>query len=237
MISVEAIKAAQEELHANATNSIFYETWVYMNKACYYPTNPKYKFFGAKGCFVADEWRRYEGNFDGLYNFIAWSLDPRNCFYPNQGLSLKMIDSSKGFTPDNCIWVTPIIRENTRNDNLFLNYAGKSMTLAEFCRYHNFENHYIAHNKLVKKWDLIDIATVPLDNYDKESYYNNVEPKPQHDIVMPLCYPYGDMNDPRNWYGNEYWLRLQVKAGIAPPLYPPVDIRECFSYVRIYNKK
>lgn len=74
-----------------------------MKNRCYNPNDKDYKWYDAKGITIADEWLADHKV------FVAWAL--ANGF--REGLQLDRIDSSKGYTPDNCRWVTS--RVNTRN--------------------------------------------------------------------------------------------------------------------------
>lgn len=67
---------------------------------CYDTTYKSYRFYGALGITVCDEW---------LYNpesFETWSME--NGY--EDTLSIDRIDSSKCYSPDNCRWIT-------RNEN------------------------------------------------------------------------------------------------------------------------
>jgi len=67
-----------------------------MKQRCYNQNNSHYKWYGAKGITICDEWL---GN-NGLQNFISWSLEHGY----NENLSIDRIDSDKGYSPDNCQW-------------------------------------------------------------------------------------------------------------------------------------
>ena len=69
-------------------------------------TNPKcvgYKRYGARGITVCQEW------IDSPQAFVDWAL--ANGFSPE--LQIDRIDNNKGYSPDNCRWVTA--RDNIRN--------------------------------------------------------------------------------------------------------------------------
>lgn len=72
-------------------------------KRCYYPKNPSYRWYGAKGIGVCREWK---GN---PLLFLEWGL--MNGW--KHGLQIDRVDSTKDYSPDNCRFVTA--RENTLN--------------------------------------------------------------------------------------------------------------------------
>lgn len=82
------------------TGTRIYKTWSNMKQRCHNPNASKYNSYGGKGITVCEEWRN---NFKAFYN---WSME--NGY--NDNLTIDIIDSSKGYSPDNCRWIT--IKEN-----------------------------------------------------------------------------------------------------------------------------
>lgn len=70
-----------------------------MKHRCYNKNNPSYKFYGAKGITICDEWLNDENGFKNFYN---WSN--ANGYY--EGLSIDRIDNAKGYSPENCQWMS-----------------------------------------------------------------------------------------------------------------------------------
>ena len=74
-----------------------------MMERCTNPNCVGYKRYGARGITVCQEW------IDSPQAFVDWAL--ANGFSPE--LQIDRIDNDKGYSPDNCRWVTA--RENIRN--------------------------------------------------------------------------------------------------------------------------
>ena len=70
---------------------------------CANPNHIAYKKYGGRGITVCQEW------IDSPQAFVDWAL--ANGFSPE--LQIDRIDNDKGYSPDNCRWVTA--RENMRN--------------------------------------------------------------------------------------------------------------------------
>ncbi len=68
---------------------------------CYNPNDKDYKWYGGKGVRVYDEW------VENPQLFERWALS--NGY--DDSLSIDRIDSSKGYYPENCRWIT--MRENS----------------------------------------------------------------------------------------------------------------------------
>ena len=75
-----------------------YSIYSGMKQRCYNPNNQHYPWYGAKGITICDEWL---GD-NGLQNFFDWAL---NHGY-NENLTIDRLESDKGYSPENCQWVT-----------------------------------------------------------------------------------------------------------------------------------
>lgn len=72
-----------------------HEGWRGMRKRCNSPNDPAYRWYGAKGVKVCDEWNN---------SFKAFWRDMGPTYF--EGATLDRIDSKKGYNKDNCRWLT-----------------------------------------------------------------------------------------------------------------------------------
>jgi hypothetical protein len=86
--------------------SVLYMRWCHVKERCYNPNNKSYDRYGAKGITVCDEWHDFE-------NFQQWSL--ANGY--QEHLEIDRKDSSLGYTPDNCMWVTKLVNGRNRSNS------------------------------------------------------------------------------------------------------------------------
>jgi hypothetical protein len=84
-----------------------------------------YKYYGAKGIKVCDEWNSFPAFRDWAY---ANGYDENA---PKGQCTLDRINGDKNYSPDNCRWVTHKEQVRNTNANHFVTYHGETMTIAE----------------------------------------------------------------------------------------------------------
>lgn len=89
-------------------SSALYSVWRGMRNRCHDPKAQNYRFYGARGITVCDEWR------NSFPTFREWAL--ANGFEP--GLQLDRRDNEEGYSPDNCKWTIRL--HNLRNRRPYL---------------------------------------------------------------------------------------------------------------------
>lgn len=70
-----------------------------MISRCHNPLNKDYKYYGAKGVVVCNEWKSED---KGVIAFYEWA----NSNGYEEGLSVDRIDSNGNYEPNNCRWIT-----------------------------------------------------------------------------------------------------------------------------------
>nr|DAH21853.1 MAG TPA: PROTEIN/DNA Complex catalytic motif, Helix-turn-helix DNA [Caudoviricetes sp.] len=80
-----------------------YRIYYKMKERCYKPSNDNYKYYGGLGITICDEW------LNDFSAFAKWSIE--NGY--DEKLTIDRKDNTKGYSPDNCRWIT--IQEQQRN--------------------------------------------------------------------------------------------------------------------------
>ena len=88
------------------TNTRLHRTWNSMKQRCSNPKFKQYKDYGGRGITVCPEW----ASRDGFVSFAKWALE--NGF--REDLEIDRRDNDRGYSPDNCRWVTHKVNMNNR---------------------------------------------------------------------------------------------------------------------------
>lgn len=89
-------KTSQRTYKHGESGSKLYWIWSCMKQRCFNPNARAFKWYGAKGIKVCDEW------IHDFATFRKWAYD--NGYI--EGLSIDRIDSKKDYCPENCRWIT-----------------------------------------------------------------------------------------------------------------------------------
>lgn len=103
-------------------NTKLYGVWCAMKSRCSNPNDTHYKDYGERGIAVCNEWLN---DFQAFYD---WAISNG---YKN-GLEIDRKDNDKGYSPNNCRWVTRKENMNNTRENVFIAYNGETHTLSEW---------------------------------------------------------------------------------------------------------
>ncbi|MBQ7844982.1 MAG: hypothetical protein IJ392_02395 [Clostridia bacterium] len=131
------------------SRSRLYATWRGMRSRCEDPRHTKYRFYGGRGITVCEEWKDF-------LTFREWALSNG---YTDE-LTIDRIDSDKGYSPDNCRWLTMKEQANNRSSNRLLNYQGKQYTVAQFAEAFHLRYHTVM-NRIKAGWSPDKIIHTP----------------------------------------------------------------------------
>ena len=89
---------------------------------CHNARSTSYKDYGARGITVCDEWR------NNRKSFVDWALS--NGY--DKELSIDRIDNDKGYSPENCRWITRAAQQMNKRSNHCVEVDGESKTITEW---------------------------------------------------------------------------------------------------------
>lgn len=102
----------QKYIHHGMKGTKLYNVWKSMKRRCYNSSYKYYKDYGARGITICDEWLHH------FKQFYDWSMN--NCY--QEGLTIDRIDNDKGYSPDNCRWITNGEQQNNKRNSVRLEY-------------------------------------------------------------------------------------------------------------------
>jgi len=109
--------------HGHSSKKI-YSIYRAMRQRCYDDKSLMYHRYGGRGIKICDEWM------DSIDSFITWAT---NNGY-DESKEIDRADNEKGYSPDNCRFVTKIINANNTSKNVIIYVNGEYITIANAAR-------------------------------------------------------------------------------------------------------
>lgn len=142
-----------------------YRVWARIKGCTTSPTHQDYKFYGAKGVKVCDEWLM------SFSSFYEWAMSHGY----QSGLTIDRINSCGDYTPDNCRWITIQEQQRNRRDNHLITIKGVTKCLSEWCREYNINYATVlSRHKGGMSWKDAFSEPIHLTRKDNKSGYPGV---------------------------------------------------------------
>lgn len=102
------------------SNHPLHGVWFNMISRCKYPSSISYKYYGAKGVSVCDEWH------DNFKSFYDWAIENRW----EKGLHIDRFPDKKGnYCPSNCRITSAKENQRNRTSNTLLTIDNKTLPI------------------------------------------------------------------------------------------------------------
>ena len=152
---VKALKTTHGESNTN-----LYRVWNTMIQRCENPQSISFKNYGKRGIKVCNEWK------EGYIYFRNWAL---NNGYA-KGLSIERKDNNKGYSPQNCCFVTSLVNGNNKRKSRYWIVFGK-----KFISANQASKYYNVCKRTIRNWCLGNKRTnaLPLSNCSAIKKYGN----------------------------------------------------------------
>lgn len=149
--SCGCLKHRKHNTH-HLSNTRLYRIWSHIKRRCNDTKSEAYKYYGKRGITICNEWLDFT-------TFYKWAID--NGY--KDGLTIDRIDNNKGYSPDNCRWITRKKQANNRRSCLYFDYQGKTQNLMEWCN--ELDLDYKLVNSRIKKlgWDFEKAINTPVE--------------------------------------------------------------------------
>lgn len=100
-----------------------YNIWALMLQRCENPKSAQYNRYGGRGITVCSEWKDFK-------LFYEWAM--ANGY--KEDLTIDRRENDKGYSPDNCRWITMQAQKNNKSSNHLITYNGETHTIAQWSR-------------------------------------------------------------------------------------------------------
>ena len=120
-------------IHPKNKRPPLYVCWVNMRVRCTKQNHPAYKWYGARGITVCERWQSFE----------LFSADMLPSY--SEGLWLDRLDNDKGYSPENCCWVTSKQNNRNRRSNRLIDTPDGMMSLAEAAEKYGIQRDVIKY--------------------------------------------------------------------------------------------
>lgn len=112
-----------------------------IKQRCYNPNHEGYKYYGARGIKMCDEWK------DNSDSFCEWA-------YANgykAGMSIERIDTDGNYEPDNCTFIPIEEQPKNRRTTHFITIGDRTLTYSDWCRLFDVDYHTV--NRIRSKYN------------------------------------------------------------------------------------
>lgn len=125
------------------SNSRIYQLWSQIKQRCGNENNLHYKNYGGRGIRLCDDWMSFK-------SFYDWAI--LNGY--EDGLTIERLDNNKGYSPDNCTFITKSEQSKNRRVNYRVNINGSVMCLYDACK-HLYIDYSLVQNRIKNLgWDV-----------------------------------------------------------------------------------
>ena len=147
------VSATKNKRHGE-TKTRLHNLWVTIRQRCSNPNIPESHIYHDRSISVCDEWQTYE-------NFRDWAL--ANGYDPTakRGVTtIDRIDNEKGYSPENCRFVTLTENQRNRRDTRRFLFDGQMLTTGEVSEITGTSVQLIGE-RLRRGWSIERAALVP----------------------------------------------------------------------------
>lgn len=148
--SCGCLKFTSKTITHGLTNTPEHKVWQGIKRRCYNPNDKTFKYYGAKGIIMSEDWKN---------NFTSFLRDMGK--RPNNNYSIDRINPKGNYEKGNCRWVTQEIQARNKTTNKNLIFDNKTLCVAEWERQYNLPKDCI-RKRLKRGWSVEKAITTPL---------------------------------------------------------------------------
>lgn len=128
-----------------------------MRERCMNKNHKSYKTYGGRGVKVCKEW-------NNPVAFINWCEEQN----PPIGFRLDREDVDKGYSPDNCRFISNADQQKNKTNNVVVFYEHKRWILTDLVKHLGIVSVGTAHNRTRRGWEPLKAATTAVKENKKQ---------------------------------------------------------------------
>lgn len=144
------LNSQRSKTHGMSDTRLF-NIWSGMRTRCYNKSDYHYKWYGARGITICDDWKN---DFQAFYD---WSM--QNGY--KEDLSIDRIDNDGNYCPGNCRWITHHEQSYNTRSNVYLTYNGETKCVSEWSNIIGISDGTLYH-RIKCGWSDEKILTTPI---------------------------------------------------------------------------
>lgn len=142
-------------------------TWKNMRTRCYSQTAKAYRWYGAKGVKVYDDWK------DSFENFLAYLVATIGRRPPKH--QLDRIDPQGNYEPGNIRWASAKEQQRNRRKHRLVTWRGETYCVGEWAERTGIPNSALWSRLFKVKWDVEKAMTTPYRKKGRAEDQSNSE--------------------------------------------------------------
>lgn len=131
-----------------------------MRERCSNPNNDAYGNYGGRGITVCDEW-----NID-FTEFKQWAIS-NGYNEDSNSQTIDRIDVNRGYSPDNCRWISRKEQANNKRNSRYVTYEGKRVNIAELSEITGVPYFLLYKRIVIRGWDVVRAVTTPKTTHSR----------------------------------------------------------------------
>lgn len=137
--------------HGKSTTPI-YHVWSCIKRRCKNKNSKDYKYYGGRGITYTSSWDKFEGFLKDMGKNYK------------KGLQIDRIDNNKGYSKENCRWVTRKVQANNKRSNRLFTINGITKNIEQWSQEKGVPAHRVRH-RLKKGWSIEKSLSKQLFHY------------------------------------------------------------------------
>lgn len=133
-----------------------YDIWYGMVRRCHDPRRKDYPKYGGRGIKVCDEWKNDYAVFE------SWAI----AHGYKDGMTLDRLCNNRGYSPNNCRWITNKQQSYNRKTNRYITIDGRTQTLEQWAKERGIGPDVIKHRES-RGWPIEKAVMTPLKRIKK----------------------------------------------------------------------